>query len=465
MYAKTLSVYDFRCFGTAKLQFQYPGRRTKGASEIKNVNLILGDNGGGKSSILRAVAIATLAPILLETGFVPYRMVRRPEAKEALLKVEALLDGTESEQPLAKSKKKTSMEMLARFEARERSNRDRLHLEKTPTTPLADLIYDDFSAAFFLVGYGATRRVETSDYTESSARRQRGLRYQRVAGLFEDHVALRPLQAWFPKLRSEHRAQAINIINSVLPENIQFKGEYDESDEQYLFDFDGRLTPFTALSDGYKAFIGMAGDLVGHLADVCPAATALTDVSGIVLIDEIDLHLHPAWQRTILPSLARAFPKLQFICTTHSPLVASTVRKENIFVTDSTDDGTATVRQIQESVFGRSAEQLLLSSYFGLETTRSEQFLTETENLLQDAAAGNKEAAIAFLDKLSAPLEALQAQAKARDLPSDRATNAAGKPNKGGRPKLAPASVHTTPNGSKSAPNADTTKPSGRLRS
>jgi hypothetical protein len=410
MYAKTLSVYDFRCFGMAKLLLQYPGRRTKGTSEINNVNLVLGDNGGGKSSVLRAVAIATLAPILLETGFVAYRMVRRPGAKEALLKVEAILDGTESEHGNVRSRKRTVSEMLARFEVRERSSRDRLHLEKTPDTPIADLIYDDFSPAFFVVGYGATRRVETSDFSESSSRRQRGLRYQRVAGLFEDHVALRPLQAWFPRLRDEHRPQAIEIINAVLPDNVRFEGRYDDNDEQYLFDFDGRETPFTALSDGYKAFVGMAGDLVGHLADVCPANAALTDISGIVLIDEIDLHLHPAWQRTILPSLAVAFPKLQFICTTHSPLVASTVRKENVFVTRDAEDGTATVRQIEESVFGRSAEQLLLSSYFGLETTRSDEFVTETESLLEDVAAGNKEAAVAFLDKLAAPLSALEDQ-------------------------------------------------------
>jgi hypothetical protein len=466
MYAKTLSVYDFRCFGTAKLQLQHPGRRTKGASEINNVNLVLGDNGGGKSSVLRAVAIATLAPILLETGFVAYRMVRRPGVKEALLKVEAILDGTESGHGNVRSRKRTSTEMLARFEARERSSRDRLHLEKTPDTPIADLIYDDYSPAFFVVGYGATRRVETSDFTESSARRQRGLRYQRVAGLFEDHVALRPLQAWFPRLRDEHRPQAIEIINAVLPDNVRFGGRYDDDDEQYLFEFDGRETPFTALSDGYKAFVGMAGDLVGHLADVCPAKAALTDISGIVLIDEIDLHLHPAWQRTILPSLASAFPKLQFICTTHSPLVASTVRKENVFITSDADDGTATVKQIEESVFGRSAEQLLLSSYFGLETTRSDEFVTETESLLQDAAAGNKEAALAFLDMLAAPLNALEDQvATATDRNSRKSGSGDSELAHGMDPDEAPAAEKRSAVGDVPASDTAATDHSERARS
>ncbi len=392
------------------MDLQYPGRRTKGASQIGNVNLVLGDNGGGKSSVLRAIAVAVLAPVLLESGFVAYRMVRRPGASEALVKVDALLDRIEAysdDSTGPKSRKRTTLEMLARFEARENQSRDRLHLDKTPDTPLASLIFDDFSPAFFMVGYGATRRVETSDYSESSARRQRGLRYQRVAGLFEDHVAVRPLQAWFPRLKGKQRDQAIAMLNDVLPENVRFRGEFDEVDQQFLFHFNDHTTPFISLSDGYKAFVGMAGDLIGHLADVCPPNIALTDVSGIVLIDEIDLHLHPEWQRTILPSLANAFPKLQFICTSHSPLVASTVRRENVFMTVEADDGTATIKQIGERVFGQSAEQLLLSSYFGLHSTRSQAFRTESDTLLESAAAGDKEAALAFLDKLAAPTDAL----------------------------------------------------------
>lgn len=402
MYAKKLSAYDFRCFGKAEMKLQYPGRADKGTSEIPNVNLILGDNGGGKSSVLRAIAIAVLAPVLLESGFVAYRMVRRPDGKNSLVKVVGRLSG--DEYTSVESKKKIpDIEMLARFEARPKQSRDRLHLDSTPNTPIEHLIFDDTSPAFFMVGYGATRRVETGDFSESSARRLRGLRFQRVAGLFEDHVAVRPLQVWFKKLDERFREQACEMLNAVLPPNVRFHGAFDSADDQYLFDFDGLPTPFSSLSDGYKAFVGMAGDLIGHLSDVCPPEMRLDAISGIVLIDEIDLHLHPEWQRKILPSLAQAFPKLQFVCTTHSPLVASTVRKENVFVTAQADNGTATITQIDERVFGQSAEQLLLSSYFGLQTTRSADAMNEADTLLADAASGNKQAAVDFLAKLAAP--------------------------------------------------------------
>lgn len=410
MYAKSLHIYDFKCFRKAELKLQYPGRTGEGASEIANINLILGDNGGGKSSVLRALAIAALAPALLESGFVPYRLARRggknhPPVEKTLLKI--LAQATRGEAPPERPRSK-KFELLARIEPRGRGSLDRLHLESTPDTPIANLIYDDYSPTFFIVGYGATRRVETGDYSEGSARKTRGLRYQRVAGLFEDHVALRPLQAWAQKLRLVNLArfdEAAALINQVLPKGISFTGVQDPEDDQFLFDFEGVPTPFSALSDGYKAFIGWVSDLVAHLADVAPPDAALNQTPGVVLVDEIDLHLHPAWQRVVVPTLAQAFPKLQFVLTSHSPLVAGTVRKENVFITATAEDGTAAIKQLEERIFGLGVEQLLLSSYFGLTTTRPDAFQSEADDLFRRAAEGDARAALTYLSRLAGGLD------------------------------------------------------------
>ena len=191
----------------------------------------------------------------------------------------------------------------------------------------------------------------------------------------------------------------------MLPESIRFAGDYAPDEEQFTFLFEGVPTPFTALSDGYKAFVGWVGDLVGHLADVAPVNNKLVDLRGVVLVDEIDLHLHPSWQRSVVPVLAQALPRLQFVFTSHSPLVASTVERENVFVTATDDDGTATIKQLDEKVFGRSAEQLLLSSYFGLDSTRPSTFQDYARALFRRAADGDSEAALAYLDSLTAPAE------------------------------------------------------------
>lgn len=88
------------------------------------------------------------------------------------------------------------------------------------------------------------------------------------------------------------------------------------------------------LSDGFRAVISMAADLAYRMVRINPQLgfKAVTNTPGVVLIDEIDMHLHPLWQQTVLMDLMHAFPSVQFIVTTHSPQVLSTVPAESIRV-------------------------------------------------------------------------------------------------------------------------------------
>ena len=76
---------------------------------------------------------------------------------------------------------------------------------------------------------------------------------------------------------------------------------------------------FPNLSDGYRAFIGWVADMLFHVYYGCPPGKKLADLCGIVMVDEIDLHLHPRWQMKVISTVARAFPRMQFIFTSHSP--------------------------------------------------------------------------------------------------------------------------------------------------
>lgn len=86
------------------------------------------------------------------------------------------------------------------------------------------------------------------------------------------------------------------------------------------------------LSDGEKCLLAMTGDLARRLAIANPSLKNPLDGLGVVLIDEVDLHLHPQWQRIIIPSLERTFSNCQFVVSTHSPLVLSYLRKEQVFL-------------------------------------------------------------------------------------------------------------------------------------
>ncbi|MDQ1249401.1 MAG: hypothetical protein QG597_3776, partial [Actinomycetota bacterium] len=94
--------------------------------------------------------------------------------------------------------------------------------------------------------------------------------------------------------------------------------------------------PVRQLSDGVRTMLGLVGDIVRRIGllngDI--RELDLREVGGIVLIDEVDLHLHPEWQQQVLPSLRRALPRIQWIVTTHSPQVISTVARECVWVLD-----------------------------------------------------------------------------------------------------------------------------------
>jgi len=111
------------------------------------------------------------------------------------------------------------------------------------------------------------------------------------------------------------------------------------------------------LSDGEKCLLAMVGDIARRLAIANPSLDDPLQGEGIVLIDEIELHLHPQWQHKIIPRLTETFPNCQFIVTTHSPQVLSHVQPENIYILQSTPDGI--IASHPESSYGRDSNQIL----------------------------------------------------------------------------------------------------------
>ncbi len=176
--------------------------------------------------------------------------------------------------------------------------------------------------------------------------------------------------------------------------------------DRKTFEHAGVPVPFTALSDGYRAFIGWLGDLIGHLTEIAPEDP--TAVKGVLLVDEIDLHLHPTWQRSILPALARGLRNLQIVATTHSPMVAGTVRSENVTLLVRDGDQIRS-RHPEEQIWGLSADQILMSSGFGLSATRDEAFLRKMKTVSKRARAGDREAALQFTRMAAVGAAALDA--------------------------------------------------------
>ncbi|WP_240623971.1 AAA family ATPase [Ahniella affigens] len=124
--------------------------------------------------------------------------------------------------------------------------------------------------------------------------------------------------------------------------------------------------PVGMLSDGIRSMLTLVADVAFRAVKLNPnfGPYAPTEVQGIVLIDEVDMHLHPAWQQTVLSSLQEAFPRIQFIVTTHSPQVLSTVPAASIrllqgYIDETTGGPTSNVREFNIETQGVASSTVM----------------------------------------------------------------------------------------------------------
>lgn len=160
------------------------------------------------------------------------------------------------------------------------------------------------------------------------------------------------------------------------------------------------------LSDGEKCLLAMVGDIARRLALANPGLEDSLQGEGVVLIDEIELHLHPQWQRKIIPALTATFPNCQFIVTTHSPQVISHVEPESIYILEATSEGIKAFRP--EYSLGRDSNTIL-EDLMGV-SSRPEKQQKDLQELFRLIEEGNLDAAREKAAKLSAEIGSDEAE-------------------------------------------------------
>ena len=428
MYINRIELKNFRTFRSTKVDFVHADQRFAGmprvgarerpsidvpAPQLPNINLLLGNNGAGKTTLLKAIAIAALGPAVVDASLPIYRLIRREPGSGSAAEpgVEARIearfvaheqDGHGSDIPAGTSELESSIS-IQRMGDVERVRW--VHPDEKPWHP----IYSAESDAYFFVGYGATRRVESNDRLDPGARQSSSfIRAQRIRSLFEEAYSLIPLSFWLPPLESADRGrftEVQHLIDQLLGgTGYSFTGMREHG--EYLFTKGGMMVPFPALSDGYRAYLGWIGDLLYHIEQTCPSGKKLVENRGIVMVDEIDLHLHPKWQMRVLPTLARALPNLQFVVTSHSPLIVGSLEWMNIILMKTGTRQSSSAKRVEWAVHGLDADQVLLSDFFGLESTRAPGRKRDLKKLALRAREGDPEAAKQLLEAMSRGTEA-----------------------------------------------------------
>ncbi|OPA93299.1 ATP-binding protein [Pseudomonas fluorescens] len=161
-------------------------------------------------------------------------------------------------------------------------------------------------------------------------------------------------------------------------------------------DKSGNTLDVSQLSQGEKSIMALVGDIARRLAMMNPSLKNPLHGDGVVLIDEVDLHLHPKWQRRLIHQLTETFPNCQFILTTHSPLVISDTKDVLCYVLD---DGELEERN---GLYGLDANQVLLSV---MDTdVRNSEVQSRLDRLLELLQDKQLKAAKALFEELSADL-------------------------------------------------------------
>ena len=379
MYVRRLRLENVGTFRRAELLLNLPGEPSKGRA-LPNVTVLVGAGGAGKTTALRAVAIAALSASTRGAVVVPARELIRREggrSKRARIRADVSTDAHDVSLAIA-LRPGDRDQLLARASGR---------LGVSSSTPSP-----------FVVGYGANRLVRQ---TARSTRDVSTTAVARIATLFDDDASLLHLHSWLPRLRAHDRArctEAVALLRS--PGVARAELLSDLVDGELRFRDGDTAHPFDALSAGQRAHIGWIGDLLFHAIAHLSASARLSEARGLVLVDQIDLHLHPDAQREVVPTIARALPELQFVITTHSPIVVGSVSRSNVRRVEASSDG-ATIVASSREVFGLSAEQLLAGDHFAVASTRNTVFDRHLQRETNAARGGDPEAALRVLRLLT----------------------------------------------------------------
>ncbi len=240
----------------------------------------------------------------------------------------------------------------------------------------------------------------------TASRRQRKNSPNLLRDKFIDHDELINAEEWL--LRTDyiankeseiktHYRERLKIITDVLinllpdVEHIRIsKPSNNAPNPRVEFKMPDGWLLLSQLSLGYQTMTAWMVDLSAQLFECYPNSPNPIAEPAVVLIDEIDLHLHPKWQRTIMSYLSERFINTQFIVTAHSPLIVQAAEKANIVVLKRENDGVVIHQQAQD-VQGWRIDQLLTSDLFELKSARSphyESLLEQRRQILSKAKLG-----------------------------------------------------------------------------
>lgn len=354
MKLKKVRITNYRCFKEADIDFD------------EHTTLIVGKNGAGKTAILDAVAVAISTFLLGIDGGVS-RSISKDDARYEFHD----LDGTVDPQHQFPVNIESTGDCLDNYNVKwvrslnsESGNttvKEARELTNISKDTQKRIMTGDKSLILPLISYYGTGRLYAQKKEKKNIKSL--TEFKRQVGYVDCMAAEsneKLMLNWFQiqTLKSLQEQQRTGKVEKpLLLKTVEsaickcFERISGSKNADIMFDLDthrlvlnfestdGSLQKFAMdeMSDGYKNTLSMIGDIAYRMAVLNPMLgdKVLEETPGVVVIDEIDLHLHPQWQQTIISDLNTIFPKIQFIVSSHAPAVINSVAKEQIRILDN----------------------------------------------------------------------------------------------------------------------------------
>ncbi|MEK8015289.1 MAG: AAA family ATPase [Candidatus Parabeggiatoa sp.] len=365
MKLKSIKIENFRAIKTLELLLH------------PKLTVLHGDNAAGKTALLDAVAVG-IGPILTHL----------PEVSGIKFKRHDLRQETQESKAAPYMRVELTTTQNVQWDCMLRRDKTEHTVKKLPDTvglkqlhayleEIISGVQDNQPVILPVLVYYGTERAVFSTTLEKINRKQIK-RFNALSEALESKANFRGTMEWFVTKESEearegkkrqdhsYKLHEIDIVRQAVEKTIKacrnLRSEL--TPPRLLVDFQNEQEqPITLdiseLSHGFRTMLALVMDLARRMAQANPHLDKPLNEEAIVLIDEIDLHLHPKWQQTILPDLMRTFPNTQFIVTTHSPQVLTTIHKENIWsLKDCEELGICAYRPIIDPYGAESTEAL-----------------------------------------------------------------------------------------------------------
>ena len=369
MKIERIELSNFRCFEEIKVDLH------------DELSVIVGGNGTGKTAILEGIAVA--AGTFL-TGL-DDAAGKRITKKDARLKAYKLgtSDDIQSQYPVVVNARGTFDEKS--IDWTRSLNSENGNTTKTGAKDLLDIAKNyqerlrsgDASLVLPMIAYYGTGRLWDYHREKKSDVFKKSTRTNGYLDCLDGTANIKLMMSWFSKktVQKAQKAQkntagisevtdTLDVVYAAMSKcyeritgktgvSLQYNLDTNEIDCYYMTDSAMQMCmPIAQMSDGYKGTLSLIADIAYRMAILNPQLgdRVLWETPGIVLIDEVDLHLHPAWQHRILADLREIFPKIQFIVTTHAPAVISSVKSESLVILNKNETVSAEVETYGEDV-------------------------------------------------------------------------------------------------------------------